>query len=332
LHAAAFVLSFSAAVLSAPPVSADPTDDADASGDELRAIPAPALGKYYPPPVDGPTLRLPYTPTRLYLDAGYATSNDLSGLPYIAGKGRNLRFAAGGTLRWRRLAFDAELNFVNVTTIDVTNVPGGMPVPEDAHQTSIALGDLRLGAVWIMPIVGKESLVGGVGLRARLPTHTTTFSFQLIDTTYAEFVIPYYFHVEPTLILGGALGRFTFAVNQGVTVFVGPDGHIRDETLTVPTIYFWDAHYAVSWAPWPFLGASVELATDIQLNRVPGVDFAKLNDVRAAWVAPALQVHVGDYRIDGIARLGLNRSQELYGVLEYVGMHSFTLRVTRHFR
>ncbi len=319
-------------MLSAPPVFADPPDEADAPADEEAPNPAPALGKYYPPPVDGPALRLAHPPARLYLDGAYATSNDLSGLPYIAGKGRNLRFAAGGTLRWRSFAFDAELNFLNVTTIDVTNVPGGVPVPEDAHQTSIALGDLRLGAVWSIPIVGKESLVGGVGLRARLPTHTTTFSFQLIDMTYADFVIPYYFHVEPTLILGGALGRFTFAVNQGVTVFVGPDGHIRDETLTVPTIYFWDAHYAVSWAPWRFLGASVELTTDIQLNRVPGVDFAKLNDVRAAWVAPALQVHVGDYRIDGIARLGLNRSQELYGVLEYVGMHSFTLRVTRHFR
>ena len=53
--------------------------------------------------------------------------------------------------------------------------------------------------------------------------------------------------------------------------------------------------------------------------------------IRAVWVAPALQIHAADWRIDLIARLGLNRGQELYGVLEYVGTHSFTLRVTRGF-
>ena len=50
------------------------------------------------------------------------------------------------------------------------------------------------------------------------------------------------------------------------------------------------------------------------------------------WVAPALQIHpVPGYRVDLIARLGLTRGQELYGVLEYVGTHSFTLRATRAF-
>jgi hypothetical protein len=308
-----------------------PAIEARADEPDSEPIPAENLAKYHPPPVDGPALRLPESTTRLYLDGALALSNDLSGLPYIAGKGRNLRFAAGGVWRWRRFAFEGELPFVNVTTIDVTAVPGGTPIPEDAHQTSVALGDLRVGAIWTTPLVGAESLVGGFGLRSRLATHTTKFSFQLVDFSYADFVIPYYFHIEPTLILGGALGRFTFVVNQGVKVLLGPDGHIREETLTVPTIYFWDAHYALGWAPWPFLGASVELGTDIQLNHVPGVDFAKVNNIRAAWLAPAVQVHVGDWRIDGIARLGLNRSQELFGVLEYVGTHSFTLRVTRRF-
>ena len=48
-------------------------------------------------------------------------------------------------------------------------------------------------------------------------------------------------------------------------------------------------------------------------------------------MAPALQAHVAEYRIDAIARIGLSRGQELYGVLEYVGTHSFTLRVSRYF-
>src|SRR4029078_4499057 len=90
-----------------------------------------------------------------------------------------------------------------------------------------------------------------------------------------------------------------------------------------------DAHSGVGPAPWSFLGASVELATTFQLNHVAGVDFEKFNDIRAVWVAPALQFHVGAIRIDAIARLGLTRGQELFGVIEYVGTHSFTLRVTR---
>ena len=107
-----------------------------------------------------------------------------------------------------------------------------------------------------------------------------------MDGSLADFSIPYYFHVEPTLILGGALGRFTFVVNQGAIALLGPDGNFQDQHIIVPTIYFWDAHYAVSYAPWSFLGASVELATDVQLNHIAGVDFAKFNDIRAVWVAP----------------------------------------------
>ena len=57
----------------------------------------------------------------------------------------------------------------------------------------------------------------------------------------------------------------------------------------------------------------------------------KFNDIRAVWVAPALQFHAGTCRIDAIARFGLSRGQEVYGVLEYVGMHSFTLRATKYF-
>ena len=120
-------------------------------------------------------------------------------------------------------------------------------------------------------------------------------------------------------------------MNQGAIVLWGPDANFDTEHITVPTIYLYDGHYAIGVAPWSFLGASVELATMIQLNHIAGVDFQKFNDIRAVWVAPALQIHAGDFRIDLIARLGLTRGQELYGVLEYVGTHSFTLRVTKIF-
>jgi hypothetical protein len=295
------------------------------------APPGDALATYYPPPVGGPELRLAESPTRLYVDGAYAVADDLSALPYIAGRARNLRFAAGGAWRWRRFALEGEIPFLNVTHVDVSAVLNQPPLPEDAHQTTLSIGDLMLGASWTTPLVGTETLVGGFGIRGRFPTHTTQFDFHLMDGSLAIFTLPYYFHVEPTLILGGAVGRFTFVVNQGAIALLGPDGNLDQQVIHVPTIVFWDAHYAVSWAPWPFLGASVELATDIQINHVNGVDFTKFNDVRALWIAPALQGHFGDYRIDLIARRGLSRGQELYGVLEYVGTSSYTLRLTRAF-
>jgi hypothetical protein len=311
----------------APPPTGDQPSAPTGAGEPALSV----ANDFYPPAVDGPALRLPEPRTRLYLDGAYAISNDLSSLPYIAGKGRNIRIAAGGAWRWRRFAFDAQVPF-NITTIDIAKLLNQDPAPEDKHQTAVSLGDLAAGAVWSERLAGdSEAVIAGVGLRGRLATHTTRFQVHLADNSLAIFTIPYYFHVEPTLILGGALGPFTYVVNQGGVMLIGPDGNIQDQVINVPTIYLWDAHYAVGLAPWSFLGASVELATLFVVNHVDDPNFKTVNGLRAVWVAPALQIHAGDWRIDLIARLGLNRGQELYGVLEYVGTHSFTLRVTRGF-
>ena len=323
-----------------------PGDDDDSEQRAPEFAPAPEAARaadtgdsvgaaaYYPPAVDGPALRLPEPQTRLYLDGSYAIADDLTALPYIAGKARNVRAALGGGWRWGRFAFEGQLP-VNLTTIDVSSVLNMPPLPEDQHQTAVSLGDLTLGAIWTDRLA-DEALIGGLGLRGRLATHTTRFVFHLADGSIADFVVPYYFHIEPTVILGGAIGRFTYVVNQGAIALVGPDGNFEDAHITVPSIFLYEAHYAIGWAPWTFLGASAELATVIQLNHIPdtldGQDLSKFNGIRAVWLAPALQVHAGDsYRIDAIARFGLSRGQELYGVLEYVGTHSFTLRVTRAF-
>jgi hypothetical protein len=294
---------------------------------------APAVGDavaYFPPPVDGPAMRLPESPTYLFADGSFAIANDLTALPYIAGTARNFRLALAGGWRWRRLLLDAQLPF-HLTTIDVTSILNQEPFAEDKYQTKPSLGDLTLGAVLTGRVTDGPGLIAGLGVRGRFPTHTTRFAFHLRDGTIADFVVPYYFHIEPTLIVGGALGPFTYVINQGAIVMLGPDADFDTEHITVPTIYMYDAHYAVGLAPWSFLGASVELATTIQLNHVAGVDFEKFNDIRAVWIAPALQFHAGELRIDAIARIGLTRGQELFGVIEYVGTHSFTLRVTRAF-
>jgi hypothetical protein len=286
------------------------------------------LAEYAPAPVDGPELRLPYSPTRLWVDGGFASTDDLSALPYITGSGRNFRVAVGGSWRWGDFAFTGELPF-NATTVNFVTLNNETPRAGDTPQTSVAVGDLRLGADWTRHL--GDSVLGGFGLRARLPTHTTHYVFHLFDGSTESYYYPYYFHLEPTLILGGALGRFTFVVNQGALVLTGPDGSFNGFQINVPNIYYWDAAYAVSYAPIDVLAASVELATDIQLNHIDGFDFTKLNDVRSVALAPALQLHVGGYRIDAIARFGLTPSANLFGILEYAGKSSYTLRVSRTF-
>jgi hypothetical protein len=320
-----------------------PAADGAVSG-APAAAPAPAeqsvLSTYYPSPVDGPELRLPESPTRLYLDGAYASSSDLSALQLIQGSAKNVRFSLGGALRWHRFAFEAEIPFVQVTTVDVTEVSGGQPpIPADAHQTGVSFGDIRVGAIWTAHLAG-DALVGGFGLRVRLPTHTTNFTFHtqpagtppppLLPLTYA---FPYYFHFEPTVVLGGALGRFTFVVNEGLDVLWGPNGQIEGQLVVVPTIAFWDSHLAIAFAPVDLIGASVELGTDVQINNTNDPQFP-ISDIRSVWIAPAVQLHLGDYRVDLIARFGMPgvaHGTDAFGVLQFVGTNSYTVRVGRSF-
>ena len=314
---------------SAPPESVPPAPPPPRSPEAGLSF----LETYYPPPVDGPELRLPESPTRLYIDGAYASSSDLSALQLIQGSGKNVRFSVGGALRWHRFSFEAEVPFVQFTTLNVTALTGQqMPIPADAKQTGTSFGDIRVGATWTQRLIGDQ-LIGGLGLRTRLATHTTNFSFHLQDQSLLTFVFPYYFHIEPTAILGGAIGRFIFVINEGLDVFWGPDGTIEGVLVVVPTIAFWDSHVAVSYSPWDFIGASVEFGTDIQVNDVNDPQFP-IQNIRSAWLAPAIQLHVGEWRIDLIARLGLPSlaaGTEAYGVLAYIGTNSYTLRVGRSF-
>ena len=302
---------------------------ASAAPDRTPAEVDAFLGRYAPPPVEGPALRLPFTPTGLYLDATYASTDDLSVLPFIAGKAHNVRLAAGGALRWGRFAFTGELVFEQITSIAITeilNSPMNL-FPEDAHQTAYALGDLRLGVDWTEHVT--PSVVAGLSLRGRFPTHTTAYQFHQQDTSIAVYRFPYFFHIEPTGILGAAVGPFTFVVNQGALVLMGPDGDFGGMHFVEPTIAFWDAHYAASYAILDALAASLEVVTDVQLNHVSDLNFQRLNGVRSVWLAPAVQLHLGDWRVDGVARFGVTRGAELFGVIEYAGTRSFMLRVSR---
>ena len=154
----------------------------------VRPAPRPAAD-YYPPPVDGPALRLPESPTRFYLDAAYAIERRPDRAAVHRRQGAELpprRWAA--CWHWWRFAFDAQL-LAHLTTLDVTSVLNQPPLPEDAHQTKPSLGDLALGAVWTERLAG-EALIAGLGVRGRLATHTTRFQFHLNDGPIADFLSP----------------------------------------------------------------------------------------------------------------------------------------------
>ncbi len=303
---------------------------ATASGD--APVELPFLAEYAPAAIEGPGLRLPEPLTRLYIDASYARTNDLSGLPLVAGSAHNYRFAAGGSLAWHRFSFDAEVAFSNITTIDVTQVPGGVPLDVDKHQTATSLGDTRLGVTWTQALDDAGQLVGGFGLRGRFPTHTVVFQFHLIDmVSLGKYVFPYYFHVEPTAILAGWHGPFGFVVNEGVTLMTGPDGNFNDLHIIVPNLFFWSAYYALVFAPVHALALSAELGTNLQLNHVSAMYFDKVNGLFSATLDVDLQVHFGRFRVDAVAHRGLTRDSEIFGVLQYSGTNSVTLRLGTYF-
>jgi hypothetical protein len=290
------------------------------------------LAQYAPAPIEGPGLRLPEPLTRFYIDASYARTNDLSGLPLVAGKAHNYRFAAGGSLAWHRFSFDAEVAFSNITTIDVTQVPGGEPLDEDKHQTATSLGDTRLGVTWTEPLDDAGQLIGGFGLRGRFPTHTVVFQFHLVDmVSLGQYVFPYYFHVEPTAILAGWHGPFGFVINEGVTLMTGPDGNFNDLRIIVPNLLFWSAYYAAVFAPVHALALSAELGTNLQLNHVGAMYFERVNGLFGATLDVDLQIHFDRYRVDIVGHHGLTRNSDIFGVLQYSGTDSVTLRLGAYF-
>lgn len=320
----------SSAVRAAPQATdqeGPPESEAEAESEWTWADDAPAG-------VDTPQLRNVEPRTRIYVDGSYAQTPDLSALPNIAGSGRNLRFAIGGSLRWRRFQFDTELPASQATTLDLLDPNPAIAIAdEERHQTALSIGDLRLGAQWTNAFpIDALPLVGGFGLRARIPTHTTSFQFtNLIDGTQGIYTLPYYFYIEPTMMLGGAIGRFSFVTNQGALILTGPDGRVLDLEIIVPNMYFWDAHLAIACRIIEAVSISVEGNYTHQLNQLDPVMFPKLSNIRAVSVIPALQVRLGEYRVDSIARIGLSRGADVLGVLGFAGTRSFILRVSRTF-
>jgi hypothetical protein len=336
------VLGFSAAVQATEArrvVIADPESPDDNTENVLSDADAGATtwAEYAPAAMDAPQLRNLEPRTRLYADGTVAQTDDLSVLPHIGGRGRNLRLALGGSLKWRRFQFEVELPASQATTVDIFNSDFALddeqnqiPVA-DRHQIALSIGDLRLGAQWTHPLsIDALPLAAGFGIRLRVPTHTTRFQFyNANDQSTLIYALPYYFHIEPTVMVGGGLGPISFVMNQGAIVLLGPDGNIGDLPIVIPPLYFWDAHYAVACRIVRALAVSVEVNTTMQLNHVEGLDFQKVNNVFAVVLSPGLQVHLGStLRLDVAARFGMTQGAELLGVIAFAGTRSGMLRAT----
>jgi len=288
---------------------------------------------YDPPAIEAPRLRNAEPRTLIYFDGAYGVSNDLSALPDIAGKAHGFRMAAGGSLKLGRFQLDAELPAGQITTLSLVNPNPLFDIdPNDKHQTSVSLGDSRLGAQWtgVVP-TGDMAVVAGFGVSLRIPTHTTEYTFHLTDGSLGFYALPYYFHVQPTFILGEALGPVSFIMNQSLLVLIGPNATVADIPIVIPTIYFWDANYGASVRVTDGFALSCVLNTTYQLNQLDKVMFPHLNKLRSAYLLPGVQLHVGAYRIDLVGRFGIKAGAEPLGVLTFQGTDSVTVRVSRLF-
>lgn len=288
---------------------------------------------YDPPSIEAPRLRNAEPRTLVYIDAAYGVSNDLSALPDIAGRASGFRVAAGGSLKLGRFQLDAELPAGQVTTLSLINPNPLFDIdPNDKHQTALSLGDSRLGAQWTGVIPSDAmAVVAGFGLSVRVPTHTTEYTFHLTDGSPGFYALPYYFHVQPTFILGEALGPVSFVMNQSLLVLIGPNATVADIPIVIPTIYFWDANYGASVRVTDGFALSCVLNTTYQLNQLDKVMFPHLNKLRSAYLLPGVQVHVGAYRVDLVGRFGIKAGAEPLGVLTFQGTDSVTVRVSRLF-
>ena len=288
---------------------------------------------YDPPSIEAPRLRNAEPRTLVYFDASYGVSNDLSALPNIAGNASGFRVAAGGSLKLGRFQLDAELPAGQVTTLSLVNPNPLFDIdPNDKHQTALSLGDSRLGAQWTGVIPSDAmAVVAGFGFSVRVPTHTTEYTFHLTDGSPGFYALPYYFHVQPTFILGEALGPVSFVMNQSLLVLIGPNATVADIPIVIPTIYFWDANYGASVRVTDGFALSCVLNTTYQLNQLDKVMFPHLNKLRSAYVLPGVQVHVGAYRVDLVGRFGIKAGAEPLGVLTFQGTDSVTVRVSRLF-
>jgi hypothetical protein len=316
----------------APAVAYEDVPAPDEAPDTARSDAATAGPRepLVPPAIDYPGI-IDFGPRfALYVDHTYEYTDDLSTFWWVDGRGTNYRIGLGGAYRWGNLQLHAELP-LQYTQLTIFSLMGQPPIDADRSKAAYSLGDVITDAAyyWDLPFDDFPTHLG-VGLRARLPTHTTKYRFGLIDGSILEFGFPYYFHLAPAALLSTSYGPVFLVVNEGALAMLAKDINLGGVIQQIPNIYFWESHVAAGLAATDWLAFTVELASYLQLNRVNVQNMANLNDTRAVFLNPGVTLDLGNYRLAVAFRwdMGYWRSARDFGVITFSGSSALLARVS----
>ncbi len=167
--------------------------------------------------------------------------------------------------------------------------------PRDPTRPASRSATFALGAIWTARSGGRSARSAGSACAPVSPTHTTAFQLsppadpdRRAGHLRLPVLLPHRADGHP-----GWRARALHLRHQRRARWSssGPNGKFLNGGGRLPTVVFWDSHLAIGYAPFDFLGASVELGTDIQINNVDDPQFP-INNLRSAWVAPAIQLHL----------------------------------------
>jgi hypothetical protein len=291
---------------------------------------APITKLVVPPGIDYPALQTVGGESSIYLDFTYERSNDLSTFYWVKGSAAGYRAALGGNFRLGGLQLNVELP-LQLTRLYIDSLGNQPPIAADREKSSLSLGDVVGGVsyVWALPF-DPITAFAGLGMRARLPTHTMKYDFSLANgppSSYS-FGFPYYFHLAPAGLFYASYGPLSLTVNQGLMAMLAKNTTLLNMPLNIPNVYFWEAHYAAGLRPVHWLTVSLELISCVQLNHINDDNFNNLNHLKAFYLDPGVAFDIGSYRISLAGRLGLGLDTERFGVITFSGSQALLARLS----
>ncbi len=303
---------------------ADGADDAPKMEKQIEFTPARAFD---PPGIDYPAAQALGIGTSLYVDETWETTSDLSTFNWVTGHGDNFRTSIGGTLALGDLRLAAEIP-LQYTRLHISTLQGYDTAVQDRDKAAWSLGDVITGASYLWSIPGDAiRLQMGPSLRARLPTHTTEFTFTLANGSPFTFGFPYYLHLAPGLVFLASSAFLTVRIDQGVLAMLAKDANIDGVRQPIPNLYFWESHYAIIAQSTGGLGGSAELVSCIQLNRVDDGGYTTLHNVQALMVEVAATMDFWTYRASLVGRFGLTHGAQDFGVITFSGTRAVMGRI-----
>lgn len=291
-------------------------------------VEAPPSRSFDSPGIDYPAAQALGIGTSLYVDETWETTSDLSTFTWVTGHGDNYRTSIGGTLTIGGLHLAAEIP-LQYTRLHIDTLQGADTAVQDRDKASWSLGDVIAGTSYLWSIPGDSiRLQIGASLRARLPTHTTEFTFTLATQQQFTFGFPYYLHLAPGFVFLATSGFLTVRIDQGALAMLAKDASIGGIRQPIPNLYFWESHYAAIAQPMEWLGFSVELVSCIQLNQADDGGYTTLHNVRALMLEGGPALDFASYRASVVGRFGLTHGAQDFGVITFSGTRAVMGRLS----